>query len=420
MTRITQLLSALLLFAICAPDATAQRNKEKKNAPENCMVCEGDPEAMAFGKIVSHGGFDFGRTDTDGVDKLLANLDIRWIESEHFQIGFAGPPYKVSTNEKKPVLAELTEMLTLFPEIKPKQKVLDPWLRAHQYAYRCEKMYTRFMEIMEVTQDDFPKGIEQWDGIGTYWGEGPYLGQRHKYEILIVPAEGDLSAYLSDQFGLQTKMTNRWNVVEFDTISVTMHLREGDRKKDMALHGHVAFNIAHNLLDGFKHYSYDTQIWLHEGLGHYFERKISPKNNSFDSGEGSASITSKKADWKAEVLKIIRTGEIPRMAELVSIKNYADLSLSDHYVTWSMVTFLIEMHPTAFANINKTIHGRLAANGLQDSSNLNDIHREAFKEELGMSYNDFDSAWREWALHPPLVDGEDEDDASKKGEPEED
>lgn len=415
MKLITSLLLTLLLFGICAPDTAAQRNKKQKNDPVNCTVCEGQPGVMANGGITSHGGFVFGRTDTDGADKLLANLDIRWIESEHFQIGFAAPPYKVATNEKKAVFAELTEMAELFPEIKPKQKVLDPWIRAHQYAFRCEKMYTRFMEIMQVTKEDFPKGVEQWDGLGTYWGEGPYLGQKNKYELLIVPSEGDLSAYLSDQFGVHTKMTNRWNVVEHDSITVTMHLREGGRKKDMPLHGHVAFNIAHNLLDGFKHYSYDTQIWLHEGLAHYFERKISPANNSFDSGEGSAGVKSKKEDWEGEVMKIIRSGDIPRMAELVSTKNYADLTLDGHYVTWSMVTFLIEMHPTAFANINKTIHGRLAANGLQDSSKLNDVHRDAFKKELGMNYNQFDAAWKEWVLHPPAP-GKHEDDRKGKGE----
>ncbi|MFT4709435.1 MAG: hypothetical protein ACI9D0_000130 [Bacteroidia bacterium] len=390
---------ALGMLVAFAPAASAQ--KDKKNAPTNCTVCEGLPEVMGAGGILSHGGFVFGRSDTDGVDEFHGNLDIRWIETEHFEIGYAGPPYKVSAQERKAVQLELATLAELFPEIKPKKALIDPWLRAHMYAVRCEQIYAQFMEIMQVTGDEFPSGEKQWDGTGTYWGEGPHLGQKGKYELMIMPSEGDLEAYLSEQFGVQSKKTNRWNVNELDTISVTMQMREGDLKKDLALHGHVAFNLAHNLLDGFKHYSYDTQIWLHEGLAHWFEREINPKFNSFDSGEGSKGVMSKKEDWDKEVLILVRGDKAPRMAELANIKNYADLTLDQHYVTWSMVKFLLEEHATAFANINKILHGRMSADGSQqNSSNLDSVHRDAFKSELGMNYSQFDTAWQEWVKAP--------------------
>ena len=389
------------LGLLAALASMAPADKDKKNAPANCTVCEGLPEVMTAGGILSHGGFAFGRSDTDGIDEFHGNLDIRWIETEHFEIGYAGPPYKVVAKDRKATQAELVALAEFFPEVKPKKAQLDPWLRAHMFAVRCEQVYTKFMEIMQVKGDEFPDGETPWLGTGTYWGEGPHLGQKGKYELLIMPSEGDLVAYLSEQFGVQSKKTNRWNVVEVDTISVTMQLRDADLKKDAALHGHVAFNLAHNLLDGFKHYSYDTQIWLHEGLAHWFEREINPAFNSFDSGEGSEGVMSKKEDWDKEVLLLVRGDKAPRMAELASIKNYADLTLDQHYVTWSMVKFLIEEHATAFANINKTLHGRMSADGSQqNSSGLDDVHREAFKTELDMNYSQFDKAWKEWVLAP--------------------
>ena len=391
----------LSLGLLAALASMAPADKDKKNEPTNCTVCEGLPEVMTAGGILSHGGFAFGRSDTDGIDEFHGNLDIRWIETEHFEIGYAGPSYKVTAKERKTIQAELAALAEFFPEVKPKKSQIDPWLRAHLFAVRCEQIYADFMEIMQVTGDEFPDGESQWLGTGPYWGEGPYLGQKGKYELLIMPSEGDLVAYLSEQFGVQSKKTNRWNVVEVDTISVTMQLRDADLKKDPALHGHVAFNLAHNLLDGFKHYSYDTQIWLHEGLAHYFEREINPKFNSFDSGEGSEGVMSKKEDWDKEVLLLVRGDKAPRMAELASIKNYADLTLDQHYVTWSMVKFLIEEHAAAFANINKTLHGRMSADGSkQNSSGLDDVHREAFKTELDMNYSQFDRAWKEWVLAP--------------------
>ena len=389
----------LALVAAFAPPALIQ--DDKKNAPANCTVCEGLPEVMGAGGILSHGGFGFGRSDTDGVDDFHGNLQIFWIETEHFEIGYAGPQYKVSAKERKAVQQELADLAEFFPEINPKKPQIDPWLRVHMYAVRVEQIYTKFLGIMQVKGDEFPSGEKQWDGTGTYWGEGPHMGQKGKYELMIMPSEGDLEAYLSEQFGVQSKKTNRWNVVEDDTISVTMQIRDGDLKKDLALHGHVAFNLAHNLLDGFKHYSYDTQIWLHEGLAHWFEREINPKFNSFDSGEGSEGVMSKKEDWDKEVLALVRGDKAPRMAELASIKNYADLTLDQHYVTWSMVKFLLEEHPTAFANINKILHGRMSADGSQqNSSKLDDVHREAFKSELDMNYSQFDAAWKEWVQAP--------------------
>lgn len=282
--RPTLLLAALALFAGSAGAAQDERTWTKTNDPATCEYCGGDPERMAAAGIVSHGGFEFGRTDTFAVDRQLANCDIRWIETEHFEIGFAGPPYSVSGKEKKPILAELTALAEVLPDVKPKTKKLDPWLRAHMYAVRAEAQYRRFLEVMQVDQSVFPDGKTQWNGRGTYWGEGPHVGQKGKFELLIVPGEGDLTTYLKEQFGLHQKVTNRWNVMDRDSINVTIHLRQADLKKDIALHAHVAFNLAHNLLDGFKHYNYDTPVWIHEGLAHNFGRAISPAHNNFDSG----------------------------------------------------------------------------------------------------------------------------------------
>lgn len=390
-----QIALALLLMAV---PALAGEDKNPKNDPETCPYCHGQVELMAKGGIVSHGGFEFGRTDTADIDALLANDDIRWIESAHFEIGFAGPPYRVAGTEKKQLQAELAELQLLFPEIKPKAKTLDPWLRAHMYAWRAEKIWDRFVEIMQIDLATMPDGITPWNGQGDYRGEGPYLGQKGKYEILIVPGEGDLQAYLLEQFGLHLKVTNRWNIMERDTLAVTIHLRQGDLKKDRSLYGHVAFNLAHNMLDGFEHYSYDTPIWIHEGLAHVLEREISPKYNSFDSGEGATAVETSKSNWDAEVKKIVKAKKAPRMAELIAIRSYADLTLEDHFASWSMVRFLIEEHPDGFANLNKELHGRLYADGTVGSNNLPKVHREAFKKDLGMTYAEFDEAWRNWVL----------------------
>ncbi len=369
--------------------------EEKPNTPEQCPYCRGNPELMAKAQIVSHGGFAFGKLDTHGVDGLLATSDIRWIETPHFEIGFALGSHKVEVEEKTKIRAELTELAAALPEVVPTVKVLDPWLRAHLYALRCEKLWKRMLAILQVSESDFP--ATPWTEGTQIIGMGQYLGQFGKFELLILPTQSSHSMYLLNQFGLTIKNTQRWNLIQRDTLSVTMHAQQGDLRKDDALHGHVVFNLGINLLDGYRHYSYDTPIWIREGLGHFLEREINPRNNSFDSSEGGIAELTRKWKWEPEVKKLVLKSP-PRLAEVLGIKEYAELTLDDHFATWSMVSYLIATNPDGFAKFNRLLHDNVDSNGLPTGVGLLDLHREAFKECFGMSYPEFDAAWTTWVL----------------------
>lgn len=395
----SELRGLLCLFAclVLALPATSQR----KNDPTACPYCLGDPALMEKVGVVSHGGFEFGASDTAETDKLLATSDIRWVETPHFEIGFALGPMKVKQADKARIRAELTRLSEALPDAKinPKSKVIDPWLRAHIYALRVEAIWDRFLELMRVSPEDFPTGSGQFV-IGTgakYMGEGPYLGQPGKFEILILPSQAALTTYLKEQFGLLIKMTQRWHVIPRGTLTVTIHTADGGLREDAALHGHLAFNLTINLLDGFKHYSYDTPLWIREGLGHFVERELDPDYNTFDSSEGAVADMTRKSDWTAEVKKLIAKGEAPRLAELVGLKSYAEFELRHHFATWSMVQFLVETDPEGFACLNDSLHGRMTAEGYPDGGNMEDAHREAVRDCLEMSYAAFDEAWTAWA-----------------------
>lgn len=390
MSRVTTLL--LLVLAALAPRAAAQR----PNDPSTCEWCRGEPELLEAAGLVSHGPFPFGNEDSQRVDALLAVNDIRWIESKHFRIGFALGPHKVKPDEKNKIRAELEKLAQVLPAVSPREKILDPWLRAHLYAQRCEEVYARFMEVMGVTEADFPAQPRAWNRQGKYMGEGPYLGEREKYEVLIVPSQASHVQFLKAHFGLLIKQTQRWNILSRDCLIVSIHTQEGGLREDQALHGHVAFNLAINLLDGYKHYSYETPIWIREGLAHYLEREISPEFNSFDSSEGAVAAKTSKSKWEPEVKKLVASGEAPRMAELVALKGYAELELPHHFATWGIVDYLMRTHPEGFACLNDRLHGITDAQGIPDGSNLEDAHREAFKACLGMSYPEFDRAFAEW------------------------
>lgn len=391
-------LAAIATASHAAAAITAQKAEKKRpNDPTLCTVCAGDPALMEAAGIVSHGGFVFGKKggDTVKTDRHQVALDIKWIETAHFRIGFALGPYKVKLEEKKKFLAELTKLEKSFPKkVTPETTLLDPWLRLHLYAQRCEEIYARFVQIVDGSSATFADGSGQY--TGPYMGEGPYLGMREKYEILIVPNEAAHVDFLLENAGLRIRNTQRWHFVDTGAITVSMHAQQGNLRSDAGLHGHVAFNLAHNLYDGLNHYSYDTPVWLHEGLAHFMEREIDPKNNSFDGGEGAVADMTTKANWKPEVMKLIASNEAPRMAELMALKNFGELKLPHHFTTWSMVDFLVTTKPKEFGAFLFAIKKNYDAKGIPTGSNLPDWHRKQFKEVLGWSYAEFDQAWRDW------------------------
>ena len=376
--------------------APARAQGKSSDDPATCPWCHNDPELLKKAGLVNHGPFEFGKFDVAKVHEIIPEVDIRWIETEHFRIGFGLGAQKVKLEEKKKILAELLRLKEFFPDIKPEIQILDPWMRTHLYAQRCEDIYKRFIEIAHVGDRKF-KGSEGGQQGGGYMGEVPYLGMKQKYEVLILPNEAAHLAFLMAEAGLPIRKSQRWHFIERGCISIICHAQQGRLRTDQALHGHIAFNLAHNLLDGLNHYTYDTPVWYHEGLAHFMEREVDPDYNSFDAGEGSTADTSSKSDWRPEVLKLITTEKAPRLAELLSLSTYAELKLPHHFTTWSMIDFLIKEKPAEFAKFIWLMKTHMDEKGLPTGANLAEWHRKSFKDAFGWNYQEFDEAWKAWA-----------------------
>lgn len=86
------------------------------------------------------------------------------------------------------------------------------------------------------------------------------------------------------------------------------------------------------------------------------------------------------------------------MARLVNVKGFGELKLEHHFTTWSMIDFLVREHPQFLGVLMDRISGMTNEQFIPDGSGLWDVHREVFKESLGMSYAQFDRAWQSWVL----------------------
>lgn len=233
---------------------------------------------------------------------------------------------------------------------------------------------------------------------GTYMGEGPYLGMQDKYEILVLPSEGAHRAILNHMFGLVVTRSQRYHVIDRGALIFACHTSQGSNDKDTALHGHLVSNMAHQFIHGFRHYSYETPVWLHSGLAHWAERRVSPLYNSFDFSEGGEIRMTSKDDWREPVRRLVAAGESTSLARLITLRGYGELTLDDHFTIWSMVDFIMSEHPEFMSQLLHRLKGITDERGYPAGDRMLDQHRAAFEEDLGLGYLRFDEAWRTWVL----------------------
>jgi len=396
----------LVLAALLAPDAPAQKLLDKDLPPHHPAndpyTKGGDPELMEAAGYVSMGGFEFGPVgeDTDTIETFFSDDDdvqIRWIETAHFELGFALEEIKVARDDKDKVRAECARLAEKLKGVPSKPRMLDPWLRAHLYAQRLEDTYAKVQGILEVEDSMFPSEPGTWMVDTPYWGIGPYVGQAGKFEVFILPSQKAFNAYIQGKLGLTTRSTQRWNHGERDTLTIITHTEQDSMRLDGPLHGHVASCVAHNMINGFKHYSYEKPIWFMEGFAHVIERDLNPLYNSCTSSEGGENQRIRQERWSPVVADLIARDEAPSLAELTRRRAFAELTLADHFVAWSMIEYLRAEHPGFIAKFVHGVSGLKNDQNLDDGSLVPDAMRDLFKEELGMTYRAFDLKWREWA-----------------------
>ncbi len=392
----TPLLAALLIGLVPAKD-----DDLLPNAPELNPYLGTDLQLMDEAGFVSLGGFEFGTTDTAAVDKLLRSADIRWIETAHFEMGFGLPEYKASAKERKKIEAELEVLRETLPDLPRKGSRLDRWVRAILFASRIEQVHARVSELLQVTDDMFSDGEAVWTSPETYFGWGSQFGQRGKFELLLLPGENKSRDYLRETFGVIVSSTQRWNVIDRDSLIIVFNDASDGLNKDPNMHAHVAYNLAINLLDGYRHYSYDIPVWLSVGFGHLVEREINPYYNTFDMSEGGETIDARENDWHKHVVKLVAADEVPSIAKLMRIDDYGDMTFDLHAVSWSYVQYLSVEHPEGFAKILGRIKSLLNEENVPDGAGMPNHLREAFAQELGMTYGKFQAAWSEWLTSEP-------------------
>ncbi|MBC8451100.1 MAG: hypothetical protein H8D72_00160 [Planctomycetes bacterium] len=391
----TKLLLALAFAALALPQEPTRPD------PKTCSVCKNQPAKMARLDVVSHGGFRFGRSDTNLVERIFGDLDIYWIEGEHVKLGFAATefPYWPGGNDPEGEGGKSNQVRGLANGAL----AMKPFARAHAYLERAEATYARVQELLIVEDEDFPRLDPEGNPIpskkmpGTYMGEGPYLGQAAKFELLILPGPAEHGEYLSHPNGLGGPLVNRVLIKDTDAISLAVHLQNGEMWDDPGVWGYVTHHLTHAFSAGYKHDSYPTPVWLESGLAHALEREVNTGNNSFCGSGEVAAAGAKINDWNQKTKELLRGKSRAHIEGLLAKETIMDFTLEDHILSWSMVRFLMDEHPKALAAIKADLHGLSKSKKGVGGSLILNTHKDAFARHLNMTYEEFDKAWSKWA-----------------------
>ena len=401
----TTTLAFLTLLAVALGPAT-NTAAQKKRLPKWKIdpYTKNDPEAMRKAGYVSFGPFQFGEhgskiITTKRIEEHLFYARIRWVETKHLRIGSSLGPWQIPNDlaTRRRFRSELERLKKKLPRVNPRVRRLDPWLRLHLYAQRMEDLYADVQKWLMVEDADFPKDSKSKVYGQTYMGEGKYMGMADKYLLLITDKGNTYFDYLKNFTGRQSKFGQRWHYMKVGCLFYGIGFDMLPDKHDIALHNDLIFNLTINIIDGFRHYSYDLPVWIREGLGHWFERKNSPKWNTFDQDEAAPFNAPSKWRWKPYVRQLLSGRKWSKFSEMMQWRHYGDINFIDHVVLWARIDFMLSFGEKKFRDFMFEIKGRYDhKTGLSMQEDLVGVTRDALKKFYGITPLDFDRKFKEW------------------------
>lgn len=362
---------------------------------EICPWCKNDPALMKKAGIVSHGPITIGPRGSEAIESSLPAGQWVFIETAHIRWGSSLPAMVVELEDKKRVMAEVARLREVLPMVPAEPRKLDPFLRAHLLAMKGEELYARFEKILAVSDADFP---DKRSADRPFMGDGRFLGEKDKYEVVIHSTHANHRAFTKDFCGSEVTASLRYHFPDLHKIILSVPAVDPDLKKDKWLYPYIAHNLTHMFFCGYKHFSYDPPAWIDEGLACALEKEIEPQSTTNEGEEGSMSDLKGPRDWNAAMKKLIAMGKQKSLAELMHVQRIDGFELDGKMTSWSMVRFMLDTQPEAFAKLLGAVKGQLDERGYPSGKDLPDLTRRSMKDQMHWTTVAFDEAWKAWAV----------------------
>lgn len=329
------------------------------------------------------------RHNSDEIEEALG-FPLRWVETAHFRLGVGLGTYAapVDSTEKKKLKAELKALSKQIPKLDTSTRKIDPWVRTHLFARRLERLYDEFCASLGVTDEDFAE---------AGWGEGPFLGQKGKFCVLIVEEASAVGRYASRFGTASTGGAVRHNFELTGSLYFGManeHLDELTRN-DTALHCSVVYGVTQNLLSGYRGFRRTVPRWLEEGVSQALLRRVDPRWIVMPPGARGRRITEDTWNWEPRVRARVEREIAPDFGTLLSWDASTPLDIPEVMTTWSKVEFLLtdggEGMRRFLDGVKEPIPGFAGAASPQEQATL-------MAAAWGRPLEQLEVDWREWVL----------------------
>jgi hypothetical protein len=263
---------------------------------------------------------------------------------------------------------------------------------------RAEKFYAKFQELLGVTDASFPG-----ERPNNYMGEGPFLGEKGKFEVLITERVENHGLFVRTFLGAQQQHGKLHNFPELDTLSISFPTKGTSNLtgRDPQIHNSMIHLLTHIYFDAYRHYSYDIVPAFKEGLAHYFRWNNNPEYPYYMLDEAAKEIRIHSEKWKVEARKLAVAGDDLPYSKMLTIRAYGDFDAPAHLSLFSKTDFMIEGFPDGKERYRKfmnAVKGRLNPDTTGNGSDMTACFRDAITEAYGLTALNFDEKWKEWVL----------------------
>jgi hypothetical protein len=338
-----------------------------------------------------------GEASTAQVQEVLGDDIAIFIETAHCKLAstLRSFPWPKEKEPRDALAAELDRLAALCPEFKGRPKSISPWLRAHLYAQRIEKLYADFVAKLSIDESKFPteRGSKR---TKDYMGEGPYLGQPGKFLVVLTHKALSAGTYTRVFQGAAASDTTRHNHIAEGSIATVISAEFADKAlmEDPKLHCHLVYSLAHNFLDSYRFYGHATPTWLIEGLSLWFSRTIDDEFLNFAGKDDAGSTVLRAHEWPRRVRLRVEHDVWPKAADLCTFFDAGQLDFVGHMMAWSRVDFLLTSAPEKFGDFVRRMKAPMTTQARQPTpQEVLKGQERALREVFDYDAAAFDAAW---------------------------
>lgn len=395
----------VLVLAMLAPRALAAQSQSSQDREEAFEPVDpytkGERAAIDKAGYVSFGPFLLANgVKSQDVEEALGTKEIHWLETEHFRIGSTLRSYKYrgDPREDKKLDDEVKRLRAKLPTVKPGKNKLDPWLRLHLYAARCEAAYADFLLRFDVRDAAFADGER---GKSGYMGDGPYLGMEMKFTVLLAEKKSSTGRFFKHFCGIEPAAWQRQFLDGSMCLGIDAEtLREYGFDTDAAMHATVASELVLGFVESFRKIGLDAPRWFEAGLAHAAARNVDPRYALSAAGAMRTDQAPTEDDWSWEprVYGLVFNKAAKPFATMMAWTQWDELKGQGHLIAWSRATWLVGRKDTdlhaflmAITEDARGIEGDRAAA-------LRERQTAALEKATGKKLDEIEAEWRQHVL----------------------